>query len=305
VSFGKQSRPLQQVLVFLLTLVVAAMLSRPCLAAAESPEVIRLWSEAAPGALGDADQDIPTLSVYFPDAPSTNRAAMVIFPGGGYGHLATHEGEGYARFLNSHGITAFVVKYRLGSDGYRHPAMLQDAARAVRLVRSRADVWNLDTRHIGVMGSSAGGHLASTVLTHFDAGDPEAPDPVDRVSSRPDLGILCYPVITMGPQGHAGSRRKLLGAEPSPELVALLSNEKQVTADTPPCFIWHTVEDTAVPVENSLAFAVSLRQSGVPFELHLYEQGSHGLGLGNRDGGSILPWASECVRWLELRGFVP
>ena len=229
---------------------------------------------------------------------------MVICPGGGYGHLAKHEGEGYALFLNEHGVAAFVLKYRLGTDGYRHPSMLQDVARAVRLVRSRAAEWKLDAKRVGIMGSSAGGHLASTLLTHFDAGNPDASDPVDRLSSRPDLGVLCYPVITMGSSSHAGSRKNLLGESPATELVELLSNETQVTADTPPCFLWHTVEDTTVPVENSMEFAGALRQAGVPFELHLYEKGRHGLGLGNRDGGSMLPWADDCVRWLRLRDFI-
>jgi acetyl esterase/lipase len=254
--------------------------------------------------LGEDAPDIPTLTVYRPSEGTATGAAMVICPGGGYGHLARHEGEGYARFLNEQGITSFVLKYRLGSDGYRHPAMLQDAARAVRLVRHRAKEWNLDAHRIGIMGSSAGGHLASTLLTHFDAGDPAAADPVDQVSSRPDLGVLCYPVITMGPGTHRGSRRNLLGESPSEELIEMLSNERQVTAETPPCFLWHTVEDSTVPVENSLEFAAALQRARVPFELHLYEQGRHGLGLGNREGGPILPWADECLRWLGIRGFV-
>lgn len=285
-------------------IVLIALMARPLAAEESLPEVLRLWRGAAPGALGEEEQDIPTLTVYRPSDCEPTGAAMVICPGGGYGHLAAHEGQGYAVFLNQHGITAFVLKYRLGSNGYRHPAMLQDAARAVRLVRSRAGDWGLDEDRIGIMGSSAGGHLASTLVTHFDDGDLEAVDPVERVRSRPDLGIFCYPVITMESYGHKGSRRNLLGEQPAPELVELLSNEKQVDAGTPPCFLWHTVEDTSVPVRNSMEFAAALQRAGVPFELHLYEKGRHGLGLGNRDGGPILPWAEECIRWLRLRQFV-
>ena len=167
--------------------------------------------------------------------------------------------------LNECGIAGFVLKYRLGSAGYRHPVMLQDAARAVRLVRARAGEWKLDPKRIGIMGSSAGGHLASTLLTHFDAGKPDAADPIERQSSRPDLGILCYAVITMvGPFTHQGSKHNLLGKDPSPELARELSNDLQVTKETPPCFIWSTYEDNAVPVENSLQFAEALRKAGVP-----------------------------------------
>jgi acetyl esterase/lipase len=199
-----------------------------------------------------------------------------------------------------------VLKYRLGPDGYRHPAMLQDAARAVRLVRSRAADWKVDPERIGIIGSSAGGHLASTLVTHFDEGDPEATDPIERCPSRPSLGILCYPVISMGPATHAGSRKNLLGPEPAPELIEALSNERQVTSNTPPCFVWHTVEDRGVKVANSLMFAAALDRAGVPFELHLYEKGGHGMGLG-KDADSVSglhPWTENCLRWLKLHGFV-
>jgi acetyl esterase/lipase len=226
---------------------------------------------------------------------------MVIFPGGGYGGLAPHEGKGYADWLVTNGISCFVVKYRLGSAGYRHPAMLNDAARAVRLVRSRAEEWKLDARRVGVIGSSAGGHLVSTLITHFDSGKTDATDPIERQSSRPALAILCYPVITMGPNTHAGSKRNLLGDKPDPELVKNLSNETQVTGDTPPCFIWHTWEDRAVKVENSLEFAAALQRAGVPFDLHVYQKGAHGLGLGKTEPH---PWAKDCQFWLRAQGFV-
>jgi acetyl esterase/lipase len=265
-----------------------------------------LWPGAAPGALGQQDKDIPTLTPYLPDPAKATGAAIVICPGGGYGGLANHEGEHYARWLNESGIAGFVLKYRLGSAGYRHPVMLQDAARAVRTVRGRAGDWKLDPKRIGIMGSSAGGHLASTLLTHFDAGKPDASDPIERASSRPDLGILCYPVITLvGPFAHAGSRRNLLGTNPPPELVRELSNDLQVTKDTPPCFLWHTDADSGVPVENSLQFAAALRKEGVPFDLHVYQKGPHGLGLGTRDWNPEKrhPWTGDCVFWLTAQGF--
>ena len=262
----------------------------------------RLWEGNAPGALGICLTDIPTLTPYLPDPAKATGAAMVICPGGGYGGLADHEGEGYAKWFAENGVTAFVLKYRLGSAGYRHPVMLQDVSRAIRTVRANACQWGVDPKRIGVIGSSAGGHLASTVLTHFDAGDPQSSDPVERVSSRPDLGILCYAVVTMMEKTHGGTRDNLLGENPSPELLELLSNEKQVTPQTPPCFIWHTVEDGAVPVENSLEFALALRRAGVPFDLHLFERGGHGLGL--CDPASPHPWAADCLFWLRGYGFV-
>ncbi len=266
---------------------------------AETLPAIPLWPQGAPGALGTQDRDMPTLTPYLPDPETASGAAIVVLPGGGYGGLAKHEGEGYALWLNHHGVAAFVLKYRLGSHGYRHPVMLNDAARAIRVVRSKAAEWKVDPNRLGIMGSSAGGHLASTLLTHFEAGKPDAADPVERENSRPDLGILCYAVITMGEFTHRGSRQNLLGAEPAAELIENLSNEKQVTAQTPPCFIWHTFEDVAVPVENSLAFAAALRKARVPFELHVYQKGGHGMGLGNGH-----PWANDCLFWLKAQGFL-
>lgn len=257
-----------------------------------------LWAGGAPGALGREAKDIPTLTPYFAPSGKATGASIIICPGGGYAMLAPHEGSGYAIWLNEQGITAFVLKYRLGSNGYRHPAMMQDVQRAIRYVRANAVQWGLDPKRIGVMGSSAGGHLASTALTHFDSGSSAAPDPVDRVSSRPDFGILCYPVITMGPNTHSGSRDLLLGNNPDPELVEFLSNEKQVKNDTPPVFLFHTFEDSAVKVENTLDFAAALRQHGVPFSLHIYPKGSHGMGLG--DGH---PWTNECALWLKEQGY--
>ncbi len=206
---------------------------------------IPLWPQGAPGALGREEKDIPAITPYLPDGTKANGTAIVICPGGGYVRLADHEGRDYALFLNAHGITAFVLKYRLGADGYRHPSMLEDAARAVRMIREMSSQWGIDPKRTGIMGSSAGGHLASTLMTHFDEGKPDAQDPIERQSSRPDFGVLCYPVISMGAMGHAGSRKNLLGENPSPDLIASLSNERQVTQKTPPCFLWHTWEDTA------------------------------------------------------------
>ena len=266
---------------------------------AQTSDEIPLWAEGAPGALGKEEKDIPTLTPYLVDPAKASGAAIVIFPGGGYGGLAPHEGKGYADWLTTNGFSCFVVKYRLGSQGYRHPAMLNDAARAVRLVRSRAKEWNIDPKRIGVIGSSAGGHLVSTLVTHFDAGKPDAADPIERQSSRPDAAILCYPVITMnGAFTHAGSKKNLLGDKPDPELVKNLSNETQVTKDTPPCFVWHTWEDKGVKVENALEFASALQRAGVPFDLHVYQKGPHGIGTANNH-----PWTVDCIYWLRAQGF--
>ena len=285
-------------------LLLTVALAIPALAEVQ-PE-IPLWSAGAPGALGSAPTDIPTLTAYLPEPGKATGAAMVICPGGAYAGLAPHEGDGYAKWLNENGVTAFVLKYRLGTSGYHHPSMLQDAARALRTVRANAEKWHVDPHKIGIMGSSAGGHLASTLLTHFDAGNPEATDPIDRVSSRPDLGILCYAVITMGPNTHSGSKTNLLGKDPSPDLVELLSNEKQVTKDTPPVFIWHTWEDKGVKAENSLDFAKALREKNVPFDLHIYQKGMHGIGLGGgRQKPEVRhPWTQDCLYWLREQGFV-
>lgn len=270
---------------------------------------IRLYAGDAPGALGQRPQDIPTLTPFPADPAKKTGATMLILPGGGYGNLAEHEGTGYAEWFAARGITAYVLKYRLGSNGYRHPVMLNDAARALRMVRSFAKRDGLDPARIGVIGSSAGGHLASTLATHFDPAHPHGPtldaaDPVDRESSRPDLAILCYPVISLGEFAHAGSRRNLLGDQPSPELVQALSNELQVTKDTPPTFVWHTVEDKTVAVENALLFASACRRAGVPFSLHIYEKGAHGLGFGSTTRLAP-PWGDQLLHWFKERAFTP
>ena len=205
-----------------------------------------LWPDGAPGAVGTEAVDKPKITVYRAPADRATGAAVVVCPGGGYHVVAAdHEGKQIAEWLNSLGVSAFVLQYRLG-ERYRHPAPLQDAQRAIRTVRSRAREWGVDPKRIGILGFSAGGHLASTAATHFDDGRPDAADPVERESSRPDFAVLCYPVISLvDPMAHAGSRRYLLGDPPDPALVELLSNERQVTARTPPTFLWHTADDSA------------------------------------------------------------
>jgi acetyl esterase/lipase len=270
---------------------------------------IRLWEGDAPGALGKRPQDTPTLTPYPATPDKKTGASMLILPGGGYGSLAEHEGKGYAEWFAANGIQAYVLKYRLGSNGYRHPVMLNDAARALRMVRAFAKRDGLDPARIGVIGSSAGGHLASTLATHFEPAQAsgltlEAGDAYDKESSRPDLAILCYPVISLGEFAHVGSRKNLLGENPTATLVQSLSNELQVTKETPPTFLWHTVEDKGVPVENSLLFASALRRAKVPFSLHIYELGAHGLGLG-RPGRTAPPWADQLLYWFKERKFTP
>lgn len=272
------------------------------LSAAPLPAVL-LYPDGATDAKGTTDKDIPTLTAYLPEGAKAPTTAILICPGGGYGGLAPHEGPSYAEWLAKNGIAGVVLKYRLGSAGYRHPSMINDAARGMRILRSKAKEWNIDPQRCGVMGSSAGGHLASTLLTHFDAGNASAKDPIEQLGCRPDFGILCYAVITMGDNTHAGSRRNLLGESPTPELIELLSNEKQVTKETPSCFLWHTWEDSGVKVENSLEFAAALRRSGVPFDLHIYQKGPHGIGLSVGKNGAepneVHPWAKDLLVWLR------
>jgi acetyl esterase/lipase len=269
-------------------------------AAAELKEEL-LWPQGAPGAKGDLPEDKPSVMIYMP-ASNQQPVGVVVCPGGGYGHLAVgHEGKDVAEWLNSLGITAFVLKYRL-APRYSHPAPSQDAMRAIRFVRTRAKEWSLDPAKIGIIGFSAGGHLASTVGTHFDRGQSDAADEIDRASSRPDFMILGYPVISFTePFTHAGSRRNLLGTNPDPKLVQEYSNETQVTKDTPPTFMMHTSGDTGVPPENSVAFYLALHKAGVPAELHIYERGKHGLGLAPNDP-ALSSWPARCEAWLRVRG---
>ncbi|MDZ4787792.1 MAG: alpha/beta hydrolase [Blastochloris sp.] len=257
---------------------------------------IQLYEDMAPLSQGNSAQDNPTLDIYEPFGEIFPDAAVILLPGGGYAGLSSQEGEGMAGVFQLWGLKAFVCNYRLGSAGYRHPTMLLDAARAVRLVRAHAKEWGIHPDKIVLVGCSAGGHLAATLLTKWDAGQHNHSDPVERVSSRPDLGVLCYPVITMSKTTHGGSRNNLLGENPSQELIEETSAERHVSPLTPPCFIWHTYEDDSVSVDNALLFTHALQKSSVPFELHVYQDGGHGLGMKN--GHS---WANDCLNWLCKR----
>ena len=264
------------------------------------PETILLWPDGAPGALGQEDGDRPTLTIYRARQPSG--ASVVVAPGGGYGALASnHEGRQVANLLNAAGVTAFVLKYRLGPR-YHHPIELGDAQRAIRLVRARAQEFGLAADRIGMMGFSAGGHLTATAGTHFDAGKADASDPIDRVSCRPDFLILAYPVISFDPAvAHSGSVRNLLGENPDPKLIEDLSNDLRVTPQTPPTFLFHTNADTGVVAENSVRFFLALRRNKVPAELHIFENGPHGVGLALGDP-ALSEWPVLLTNWLRGRG---
>jgi acetyl esterase/lipase len=264
----------------------------------DGPKTLPLWPDGAPGAVGKEAGDIPTVTVYLPPADKATGAAVVICPGGGYGGLAMdHEGHQVAKWLNTLGVAGVILKYR-HAPNYRHPIPLTDAQRAIRFVRANAKDWKIDPNRVGILGFSAGGHLASTAGTHFDKGDPDAKDPIDRLSSRPDFMVLVYPVITLvGPKAHAGSRNNLLGKNQEAKLVESLCNEKQVTADTPPTFLTHTKEDNGVPPENSMMFYEACKKAGVPTEIHLYEKGRHGLGLGPKDL-EFSQWPERCAEWM-------
>jgi acetyl esterase/lipase len=270
---------------------------------AQEPKAELLWPAGAPGAQGTQPEDQPSLTPYVLPKGSGAGTAVVVCPGGGYQHLSMDK-EGYqvARWLNTLGVSAFVLQYRLGPR-YHHPVELQDAQRAIRTVRARAAEYGLQPDRIGIMGFSAGGHLASTAGTHFDAGNADAREPVDRMSSRPDFMVLCYPVITFGAFAHAGSRQFLLGDNPDPKLVENLSNELQVTAQTPPTFLFHTTNDRTVPVENSVMFYSALRKAGVPAEMHLYERGPHGVGLAQTDP-ALASWPGRLAEWLRIHGLL-
>jgi len=272
-------------------------------AVAQAPKAELLWPKGAPGALGTAPEDQPSLTPFLLAKGSGPGTAVIICPGGGYQNLAMDK-EGYqvAHWLNSIGVSAFVLQYRLGPR-YHHPSELQDAQRAIRLVRSRAAEYGLQADRIGIMGFSAGGHLASTAGTHFDAGNPQAADPIDRAGSRPDFLVLCYPVISFTSYVHRGSMTFLLGENPDPKLVERLSNELQVTAQTPPAFLFHTDADKTVPVENSVLFYLAMRKAGVPAELHVYEHGSHGVGLAQSDP-ALSSWPGRLADWLRGRGLL-
>jgi acetyl esterase/lipase len=275
--------------------------------AADSHQVELLWPNGAPGAKGTADGDKPSLTIYLPDTEKATGAAVVIFPGGGYGHLAMdHEGHQIAQWLNSIGVAGFIVKYRHRNSGagYGHPAPIQDAQRAIRMVRSRAKEWGVDPGRIGIIGFSAGGHLASTAGTHFNTRYSEPVDEIDRSSCRPDFMILMYPVISFTEwYTHKGSMVNLLGKNPDKDLMESFSNEKQVTPETPPTFLVHADDDKVVPAENSVAFYLALRKAGVPAEMHIYEKGGHGFGPGIGKG-ACSSWMARCADWMKGRGLL-
>jgi acetyl esterase/lipase len=267
-------------------------------------QIVPLWSGRAPGALGSDESDIPALTVYLPRTMTASTPAMIVCPGGGYVRLASnHEGRQVAGYLNSLGMAAFVLRYRLGPR-YHHPIELGDVQRAIRMLRSRAAEWRLDSTRIGIMGFSAGGHLAMSASTMFDSGDPRAADPIDRVGSRPDFAVLAYPVISMtAPWTHQGSKQNLLGDTANADLAKRLSGEFAVSKETPPTFIFHTNQDTTVPVENSLHYFLALRQSGVAAEMHVFEKGPHGVGLAN-DDVSLSSWSALLANWLRGRSVI-
>jgi len=269
----------------------------------QEPQTILLWPGGAPGALGQEDRDKPALTIYMPPNTTGPMTAVIIAPGGSYARLSmNNEGRAPANYLNALGIAAFVLRYRLGPQ-YHHPIELGDAQRAIRMVRARAVEWHLAPDRIGIMGFSAGGHLASSASTHVEAGNANAADPIDRVSSRPDFAVLAYPVISfIEPWTHQGSKTNLLGDHPDPALARSLSSETQVTATTPPAFIYHTNADTVVPVENAVAYFLALRKAGVPAEMHVFKDGAHGTGLGMQSA-TLAEWPRLLANWLRASGF--
>jgi acetyl esterase/lipase len=260
-------------------------------------DTMYLWPDGAPGAMGDGSEDKPRLTPFLLDGDGPF-AAVVVCPGGGYGGRAPHESAPIAQWLNTLGVAAFVLDYRVAP--YRYPVPQHDAKRALRTVRANAAAWKIDPARVGILGFSAGGHLATSTATIFDAGDP-AGDAIERQSSRPDALIACYPVISSGPCGHRGSFNNLLGDPPPADLLAYMSLEDRVTAETPPTFLWSTSDDGAVPVENSLRFAMALRANNVPYALHVFPSGPHGLGLA--EGHPASAWTRCCAEWLAEIGF--
>ncbi len=260
--------------------------------------MIMLW-EQAPGLNPALSPDVPAVTPYLVGG-MTPRPALIICPGGGYIRRVEREGEPIARWANELGVHAFVLTYRVHP--YRYPYPVLDGQRAVKVVRHQAASLGVLPEKIGILGFSAGGHLASTVATHFEEYESPAPDAIDAVSCRPDFAILCYPVINLDSAiAHRGSAISLLGEDADPALFTKLSNEKRVTARTPPCFLWHSVRDTAVPVANSLRFASALAENGVPFGLHVYPGGQHGWGHG-WNGTDRCSWKESCAEWLRLTG---
>jgi acetyl esterase/lipase len=261
-----------------------------------------LWPNGAPGAKGNDANDKPTMTIYLPAKEKAAGSAVVIFPGGGYTHVAIdHEGHQVARWLNDLGIAAFVVDYRHRGKGYGHPAPIQDAQRAIRTVRSRSAEFGIEPNKIGIIGFSAGGHLASTAGTHFNEKFYEPVDANDIASARPDFMILIYPVISLGPFAHSGSRIALFGSSASKEMIEKFSNEKQVDSNTPPTFLVHATDDKTVPAENSISFYEACKKAHVPVEMHIWQKGEHGFGLG-KPGTPVSRWPVICADWMNSMG---
>jgi acetyl esterase/lipase len=287
---------------------MAALLAFLLLGADTSPSTINQWPDGKiPGPTSSDPENVPTLSIHLAPKEKASGTAVVVCPGGGYSGRATgHEGKDIVEWLNARGVHAFVLKYRTVGESKilppLEPGPMLDVQRAIRIVRARAKEWGVDPHRIGVWGFSAGGHLASTAATHFDDGDKDAKDAIGRASCRPDFAILAYPVITMTEKTHGGSRRNLLGDKPTPEKIEFYSSEKQVTAKTPPTFIFHTVEDAAVPIENSRLFKAACEKAGVPVELVEYEKGRHGVGLGKNSNLPLEEWPTKLEEWMKKRG---
>ena len=269
---------------------------------------IPLWPETPPGPCRAGHNEDPRaqetpIAVPFllPADDAAPRPLVVVCPGGGYSHRAAHEADPVAVWLNGLGVHALVCHYRVFP--WLYPAALHDVQRAVRLARERAAGWHVDPARIGVLGFSAGGHLAGCVANFGDDGDPGAVDPVARRASRVNALIACYPVVTNGPLGHAGSFQNLLGDQPDPERRQRLSLERSVTAANPPAFIWHTANDPAVPVQNALLYASALAEAGGACSLHVYPNGRHGLGLAADAPGSVRDWTGACAAWLAEIGW--
>ena len=264
-------------------------------------EKLLLWSGQAPVGDGKSEAANVSISVYRV-AGKTDAAAMVICPGGGYGGLVVGaEGHGIAQWLNQHGIAGIVLEYRLPRGRAFVP--LLDAQRAIRTARFNAKAWGIDPDRIGIIGFSAGGHLASTAATHFDRGDPQAADPVDRASCRPDFAVLVYPVVTLGKKGHGGTKTNLLGSDPKPEMVDLFSNEKQVTDKTPPMFLAHAKDDTLVDPDNSRMLYEALKARHVPAEYLELPSGGHGLN--GYKGPTWDAWQTKSLQWLAPQKLIP
>ncbi len=265
----------------------------------EENMTILLWEKEAPHAKGETAEDRPHLIPYIVNE-NENHAAVVICPGGGYVRRADHEGEPIAKWLNSLGISAFILHYRVAP--YKHPVPLIDAQRAISLVRYRADEWNINKNRIGILGFSAGGHLASTAATLYDFHNGRSKDKIDKESSRPNIAILCYPVISFSRFIHEGSMNNLIGDHAEQTLREYLSSENNISESTPPVFMWHTADDASVPVGNALVFADALSEKRIPFELHIFQSGRHGLGLA-MDEPDVASWTMTCETWLRKQGF--